>query len=276
MTPVDRLELDPDLRLDLLRALYRVRAFERAAERDVRPASLLVPTATALALADAPPDVLTIRAGAAGASLLRGLDARDLARRLAGDTASGSGRDASGHPTRHDLGLLGPVPIPGVSLSVAAGAALAFALRGERRVAVVVDDAAVIQSGGWHEGFSLAAARGVPLVAVLLHATAGAESRAGHRRAEAYGVHAERLAADDAEELARRIARVVRSARTDPATWLLEVTPPAGDPLARLEARVLGAEPEAARPEARERLERWDAEADAEAREAWRGLEVAA
>jgi TPP-dependent pyruvate/acetoin dehydrogenase alpha subunit len=255
---------------ELLRGLYRVRALERAAGRDPDPASLLAPTVTAFALASRPPDLLTVCAGAAGATVLRGLDARDLARHQA--DAGGSG-----YPTRSDLGLLGPVPSRGVSLSVAAGAALAFGLRKERRVAVVIDDASALQSGGWHEGLGLAAARGVPLVAVLMHRTDSRSAGAGLRRAEAYGVHAERLVADDADALARRIHRIVDSARTRPSPWLVEIVSSDRDPIARLETRVIVAEPEdPASMSARDRLARWAAEAEAEARDAWRGLEVAA
>jgi pyruvate dehydrogenase E1 component alpha subunit len=255
---------------DLLRGLYRVRALERASGRDPDPASMLATTATAFALASRPPDLLTIGAGAVAATVLRGLDARELALHQAE-------WGASGHPTRPDLGLLGPVVSRGVSLSVAAGAALAFGLRKEPRVAVVVDDASALESGGWHEGFALAAARGVPLVAVLLHGTGSSGDRSGLRRAEAYGVHFERLVVDDADAVARRIHGIVDSARAKPAPWLLEVVNSERDPIARLETRVIVAEPEdPASMSARDRLARWESEAEAEAQEAWSGLEVAA
>lgn len=255
---------------DLLRALYRVRAFERAAGREPSAAALIASTATALALAGDPPDLLTAGAGSTGATLLRGLEARELA-------VHQSSGDRVGHPTRPDLGLLAPVPSRGVSLAVAAGAALAFGLRGEARVAVVIDDASAVQSGGWHEGLSLAAARHVPLVTVLLHASDADVGASLLRKADAYGVHAERMGAEDADAVARRITRIVESARTDPSPWLLEVVESERDAIARLETRVIVSEPEdPTSMSARDRLARWVAEADEEARAAWRGLEVAA
>ncbi len=255
---------------DLLRGLYRVRALERAAGREPDAASLVVSTASALALASAPPDTLTLGAGTIGAAVLRGLAARDLARHQAGT-------DVEGYPAAPRLGLLDSVPSRGVSLSVASGAALAFTLRSERRVSVVVEDAVAVQSGGWHEGFSLAAARRVPLVVVLLNAGASGLVGASRRRGEAYGVHTERVVVDDAWAVARRIHRVVESARTRPTPWLVEIEGAGRDPIGRLETRVIVAEPDdATATPGRVRLDRWIAEADAEAREAWRGLEVAA
>ena len=231
---------------------------------------VLASTAAAFVLSADPQDLLTIGTGSVGATVLRGLSARDLALHQFSS-------DRSGYPTRLDLGLLGSVPSRGVSLSVAAGAALAFKLRGERRVAVAIDDASAVQSGGWHEGLSIAAARRVPLVSILLHAQDAGGARAGLRRAEAYGVHVERVAADDADALAARIHRVVESARMSPAPWLLEVVNPDRDPIARLETRVIVTESEdpTSQP-ARDRLARWAAEAETEARDAWQGLEVAA
>lgn len=266
---------------DLLRGIYRAQAFERAAGGEPAAHELVAPVALAAGLeGDARPDVLTLCAGAASASLMRGLGARDLARYQAADVRRGRvsheipglGRSGYRHPTFHSLGLIGPIPTPGASVTVAAGAALAFRLRAEARIAVVVESAAAAASGGWHEGLNLAAAQRAPLVVVLLNEPGRTRRSTVAQRGLAYGVRAERLPGGSAGSLARRIGEVLAKVRSDPGTWLLEIDPLPDGAITEMEARLVQGGGKRSQVELDE-LTAWSAEAEQEALAAWSDLE---
>lgn len=266
---------------ELLRGLYRVQAFERAGGREAKPHEIVGPAAVALALRGSPrPDVLTLRSGATGAALLRGLSARDLARYLAADLRPGMfehdvpglGHGGHGHPTFHSLGLIAPIPTPGASVTVSAGAALSFRLRNENRVAVVVEEANCAASGGWHEGLNLAAAQNAPLVVILLHDDRRSRRPAVSQRGAAYGVRAERLTADSVGSLAHGIGRIIAEVRHEPATCLLEIDHLPDNSITEMEARLVQGGGNRSQVELDD-LAVWSAKAEREAKEAWAGLE---
>jgi len=266
--------------IDLLRGLYRIQAFERAAGREPHPHEMVAPAALALSLRGGRhPDVLTLRSGAASAALLRGLGARELARYQAGapprgrseHDVPGLGRSGYAHPTFHSLGLLAPVPPPGTSVTVSAGVALAAGLLGQPRLSVLVESGSSAASGMWHEGFNLAAARRAPLVLVLLHDEADVRRPSIARRGQAYGVRAEQVPADSAGRLARRLGEILDEAREEPGTWLVEVEPLRGSAITELEARLVEGGGNRARVELDE-LTTWSDAAEQEAAEAWAGL----
>jgi TPP-dependent pyruvate/acetoin dehydrogenase alpha subunit len=75
------------------------------------------------------------------------------------------GRDVhTGDPAR---GVIPPISFVGSLVPVLAGMALAFKMRREPRVALTWVGDGAARTGEFHEGFSLAAAQGVPLVVVL-------------------------------------------------------------------------------------------------------------
>ena len=65
-------------------------------------------------------------------------------------------------------GLIGWDGPPGMMTQVLAGAALAFAQRGENRAALVFESEEALDTGGWHEGMNLAAARRAPVIVVVV------------------------------------------------------------------------------------------------------------
>jgi hypothetical protein len=264
---------------DFIRAVYRVGAFRRAAGHRALPDDVMPGVAAALSLpwTDAP-DLLTLCRAASTAALLRGIEARPFARWLAGafgspDDLPGAGAVGHGHPAMESLGLLSPVALPGVSIEVAAGAAIAFRMKGEPRVAVVVDDLSSADSGDWHEGLNFAAVRRAPLVVVLRTEPVEPRWRTSvMRRAEAYGVQVDRLPIDPPDSWARRLALTIEAVREDPVTTLVEVPPAGADAIERFEARMTAPGP-VGRPEIEpEDLARWAEEAEAEAAAAWEGL----
>ena len=101
---------------------------------------------------------------------------------------------------------------------VLAGAALAFVRRGEDRAALVFEDARAVETGGWHEGMNLAAARGVPLIVVLLEESSRVAAIARAYGAESLTARSPSLA--DLFETARR-ARRRATARRRPVLMAL-------------------------------------------------------
>lgn len=76
-------------------------------------------------------------------------------------------------------GLIGWDGPPGMMTQVLAGAALAFAQRGENRAALVFESEKALDTGGWHEGMNFAAARRVPVIVVLVAPGSAAAGRIG-------------------------------------------------------------------------------------------------
>jgi len=77
------------------------------------------------------------------------------------------GRGGSMHIAAFDTGSLGALAVVGSGIPIAVGAALAFQMRGERRVAVSFTGDAGMNTGNWHEGLNLASVWNLPVVFVI-------------------------------------------------------------------------------------------------------------
>ncbi len=243
--------------MDLLQELLRARALEDllaaraprvgAFDRGRVSVSPAVPAARALHRArDGSGDVFSARIGAPAAALTLGIDPRVLVRQALGSaTAPAAGRSPGGFPTDLDLGLLEPVELPGILVEVMAGVALAFRVRGEARVALLVDDMAGSASGDWHEGLNLAAVREVPMVLVVDHAVGGpmdapvAEMGA---RAAAYGFGSHRVDGTDPRAVEKVVWNAVEAARAGDGLQVVDVAPPSSDPVQWLAESLIAAE----------------------------------
>lgn len=82
-------------------------------------------------------------------------------------TAPAAARSGGSSWTDLRRGLIGWDGPPGTMTQVLAGAALAFAQRGQDRAALVFEEGSATETGGWHEGMNFAAARAAPLIVVL-------------------------------------------------------------------------------------------------------------
>lgn len=244
----------------LLQGLLKARAFEALCSElpalpayppgDLRRIAPAVPAAFALRRAtDGTGDLFTLRRGSPAAALLFGLPPEALFRQALGRaSAPAGGRDPGGFPTDLSRGLLGPVPGAGTLVEVMAGAALAFRLRGQDRVALLVDDLAGCASGFWHEGLNVATASRAPLVLVVDAGHAGEHDAPPAPplvdRAAAYGMEARRVFLDDALNLSRQVAEAVERAREGLGVQLVEtvVQDPDADLIATLAGRLRWAE----------------------------------
>jgi TPP-dependent pyruvate/acetoin dehydrogenase alpha subunit len=156
-----------------------------------------------------------------------------LRQHLAKATAPASGRDPGGFPTDLDRGLLGPVELPGTLVEVMSGVALGFRLRGEPRVALLVDDLAASGSGDWHEGLNFAAVREVPMVLVVDQSGSGSggvqASPPVTERASAYGFAGHAVPGADPREVQKVVEVAVEAARSGQGLQVVEVGPPHQD-----------------------------------------------
>lgn len=272
--------------MELLRELVRARALESLLAGKVtdpglpapepRPVSPAVPAARALRRAsDGSGDVFTLRVGSPAAALSMGIDPRDILRQdLGRRDAPAEGRDGGGFATDLDRGLLSPFALPGTLVEVLSGIALAFKLRGEPRVALLVDDVGGTASGDWHEGLNFAAVQEVPMVLVVDGAVrkpfdSGTASVV--ERASAYGFAAHEISGIDARAVEKVVWCAVEEARSGGGLQVVEVSPPREDPIDRL-IEVVVAGDGLTREEAAEMV----ATAEAEMSDALRAVEAEA
>jgi TPP-dependent pyruvate/acetoin dehydrogenase alpha subunit len=102
----------------------------------------------------------------AGACHEMGMSLADLFRAyLATRDTVLQGRDLHIGDLRH--GVMAPISMVGSLVPVTAGIALAFQQRGEPRVALTWCGDGAVRTGEFHEGMSMAAARGLPLIVVM-------------------------------------------------------------------------------------------------------------
>ena len=191
-------------------------------------------TAVGSAWALGPGDWLAPSIRDMGALFVRGLDVRDMLRQY---TARGNslcaGKDNTTHFTIPELGLLGPVSPLGTQLCVLNGVALAFKQRRQSNVCMTYQGDGASRTGASHEGFSLAAALGLPIVVWLEHNRWAFGTRSSRESAVAdwldtalmYGVPAESVNGNDvvAVYAAARTA-VDRARRGDGMTILVAET----------------------------------------------------
>lgn len=102
----------------------------------------------------------------AGACHMMGMELADLFRGyLATPDAPSGGRDL--HVGQLERGVIQPISHMGTNVPVLAGVALAFRLRGERRVALTWIGDGATKTGECHEGLNLAAVKELPVIFVL-------------------------------------------------------------------------------------------------------------
>lgn len=127
-------------------------------------------------------------------------------------------------------GLFGWSGARGTTTQVTAGAALAFRQRDEDRAALVFEDFAAVETGAWHEGMSLAAASGVPLIAALVTGPGADADRApGVAEVAAnYGAPTERIGSEPLEEVLRTLSGARRRVTAEGGPLVVEVAPQVG------------------------------------------------
>jgi pyruvate dehydrogenase E1 component alpha subunit len=139
------------------------------------------------------------------------------------------GRGGSMHIAAFDTGSLGALAVVGSGIPLAVGAALAFQMRGEDRVAVPFTGEAGSNTGNWHEGLNMAAIWNLPVVFVLENNHYGVSTNIKDAvkvddlsvRAAAYGIPGERVNGFDVLDVYEAATRAVQRARRGEGPTLL-------------------------------------------------------
>jgi TPP-dependent pyruvate/acetoin dehydrogenase alpha subunit len=103
-----------------------------------------------------------------GHNIAKGADTRKMMAEILGkETGYCKGRGGSMHIAAFETGSLGALAVVGSGIPLAVGAALAFKMRGEDRVAVPFTGDAGSNTGNWHESLNMASIWDLPVVFVL-------------------------------------------------------------------------------------------------------------
>ena len=219
-----------------LRGLYRemllIRRFEEKVEERFRAGDLAgflhvaigqeaVEVGVCAAMAEK--DVFASTHRAHGHALARGLHPNALMAELYGTSEGCShGYGGSMHLYDVEIGFLGANAVVGGGLPAITGAALAFKLRGEPRVAVAFFGDGATNIGTFHESLNLAQLWNVPAVYVCENNHYAESTPAEQqlpikdlaKRAVAYGMHSITVEGQDVEEVLRAATRALEHARS--------------------------------------------------------------
>jgi pyruvate dehydrogenase E1 component alpha subunit len=219
-----------------LRELYRemllIRRFEEKVEERFRAGDLAgflhvaigqeaVEVGVCAAMAEK--DVFASTHRAHGHALARGMHPNALMAELYGKTEGCShGYGGSMHLYDVEIGFLGANAVVGGGLPGITGAALAFKLRGEPRVAVAFFGDGATNIGTFHESLNLAQLWNVPAVYVCENNHYAESTPAEQqlpikdlaKRAVAYGMHSITVEGQDVEEVLRAASRALEHARS--------------------------------------------------------------
>src|SRR3954462_6512196 len=164
----------PDEAREVIRTMWRIRRFEEAVD-DLFARGLMHGTmhlsigqeasATGICLALRERDAITSTHRGHGHCIAQGADlTRMMAELLAKETGYCRGRGGSMHIADVATGNLGANGIFGGGMPIAAGAALAYKMRGEDRVVASFFGDGATNEGAFHEGLNLAAIWKLPVV----------------------------------------------------------------------------------------------------------------
>jgi pyruvate dehydrogenase E1 component alpha subunit len=140
------------------------------------------------------------------------------------------GKGGSMHLADVDHGLLGTFAIVGAHIPIAAGAALSAQIRKSGAVSLAVFGDGAVNNGAWHEAVNLAAVWKLPVVLLCENNLYGEYTPFAQTspvphvadRAAAYGIPAEIVDGQDADEMFRAVRGAVRRARQGGGPSLIE------------------------------------------------------
>ncbi|MDM7917287.1 MAG: thiamine pyrophosphate-dependent dehydrogenase E1 component subunit alpha [Candidatus Eisenbacteria bacterium] len=125
-------------------------------------------TSVGSTLALEPGDVIGPMIRNSGAILARGVPPGPFLANFLGRVGGMTrGRDGNTHFADLSRGILGPISMLGALVSACAGVALAFRMRGEKRVALTWIGDGGSSTGDFHEGLNFAAVLDLPLVVIV-------------------------------------------------------------------------------------------------------------
>jgi TPP-dependent pyruvate/acetoin dehydrogenase alpha subunit len=200
------MDVSKDLMLEMFRRMVRIREFELAAidlfkrgqvKGAVHPYIGQEASGVGVCMALRNDDLIAGTHRSHGHNLAKGADSKRMMAEILGkETGYCKGRGGSMHIAAFDTGSLGALAVVGSGIPIAVGAALAFKMRGEDRVAVPFTGDAGSNTGNWHEGVNMAACWNLPVVFALENNHYGVSTNIAYSckvedlsvRAQSYGI----------------------------------------------------------------------------------------
>ena len=207
-----------DLFFDMYRRMIRIREFELAAidlfkrgqvKGAVHPYIGQEASGVGVCMALRADDLIAGTHRSHGHNIAKGASTKKMMAEILGkETGYCKGRGGSMHIAAFETGSLGALAVVGSGIPLAIGAALAFKMRGEDRVAVPFTGDAGSNTGNWHEALNMASLWQAPILYVLennrIAQTTPVElAVAGNIRArfEAFGIPTRELDSSDVCEI---------------------------------------------------------------------------
>ncbi len=233
------MDLGPDTLLEMYRRMVRIRRFELAATNLFKRGQLkgtvhtyigMEASGVGVCMALRTDDLIAGTHRSHGHNIAKGADLnRMMAELLGKETGYCKGRGGSMHIAAFETGSLGALAVVASGIPLAVGAALAFQMRGEDRVAVPFTGDAGSNTGNWHEGLNMAAAWNLPVVFVLENNQYGVSTRIDDvirihdlsLRAAGYGIPGVRVDGFDVLAVYEAAAAAVARARAGDGPTLL-------------------------------------------------------
>jgi pyruvate dehydrogenase E1 component alpha subunit len=230
---------DRETLLEMYRRMVRIRQFELAATNLFKRGQLkgtvhtyigMEASGVGVCMALAQDDLIAGTHRSHGHNIAKGADLRLMMAELLGkETGYCKGRGGSMHIAAFETGSLGALAVVASGIPLAVGAALAFRLRGESRVAVPFTGDAGANTGNWHESLNMAAAWDLPGVFVLENNHWGVSTRIEDvvkepdfsRRAAGYGIPGVRVDGFDVLAVHEAAVEAVARARAGAGPTLL-------------------------------------------------------
>lgn len=234
------MEISKDTLLEMYRRMVRIREFELASidlfkrgqvKGAVHPYIGQEASGVGICMALRKDDLIAGTHRSHGHNLAKGADSKRMMAEILGkETGYCKGRGGSMHIAAFETGSLGALAVVGAGIPLAVGAALAFKMKGEDRVAVPFTGDAGSNTGNWHEGVNMASIWNLPVVFALENNHYGVSTNIEYStnvddlsiRAQSYGIPGVRIDGFDVVAVYEAaVAAVERARRGDGPTLLV-------------------------------------------------------
>lgn len=233
------MEISKEMLLEMYRRMVRIREFELAAidlfkrgqvKGAVHPYIGQEASGVGICMALRPDDLIAGTHRSHGHNIAKGADTKKMMAEILGkETGYCKGRGGSMHIAAFETGSLGALAVVGSGIPLAVGAALAFKMRGEDRVAVPFTGDAGCNTGNWHEGLNMASIWDLPVVFALENNHYGVSTNIEYStniddlsiRAQSYGIPGVRVDGFDVVAVYEAAVEAVERARRGDGPTLL-------------------------------------------------------
>ena len=233
------MEISRDMMLEMYRRMVRIREFEDTSinlflRGELKGAATtyngMEASAVGVCMALRREDLIAGTHRGHGHIIAKGADTKKMMAELLGkETGYCKGRGGSMHIAAFETGSLGALAIVGAAIPIAVGAAMAFRMRGEDRVAVPFTGDGGTNTGNFHEGLNMASIWDLPLVLVVENNQYGVSTHISEScniddlssRAESYGIPGVRVDGFDVLAVYEVAVEAVERARRGQGPTLL-------------------------------------------------------